>query len=143
VHRPQVLGQRAQGSGQLVVGHSVDAHVVVPPYSGSVTARSSEAFGIRSTNVTSVCQLLALSYWESMGSTRSPRDVTVGCAVVASRGVGERELSVVVEMVTAARGESWRQSTGGQLPQHRETGATCARIDGVHLGGDVPKRPFK
>lgn len=78
---PQTVRQRPQRAGNWSYAATVDAQVVAPPQDGRVTARRIDAFGIRSTNETSVCQLLAAP---SIVSSWDPRDVTVGCGSVGA-----------------------------------------------------------
>ena len=60
------------------------AQLVVPPYAGRVTPRSTEIAGTRSTKVTSVCQeLAAIPRVAFTLSTRALPVLTVGCAVVS------------------------------------------------------------
>ena len=76
------------------------AQTVVPPWVGSWTGRRRLTAGIRSTKVTSVCQLLALPCVESIGSTALALPANRG--VRRSRGAeqaGELVLGRVVEVV--------------------------------------------
>ena len=66
VQRPQAVDQRLKRRSQTPVAATVFAHTVVPPYGGRVIARKMLIAGTRSTNVTSVCQLLALPCSESI-----------------------------------------------------------------------------
>ena len=62
---------------------TVLAQLVVPPYAGRVTPRSTEMAGTRSTKVTSVCQeFAAMPRVAFTLSTRALPVFTVGCAVV-------------------------------------------------------------
>jgi hypothetical protein len=61
VHRPEVLGERAQRRGQLLIGRRGRRPCGGSAITGQRNGPQERRFGMRSTNVTSVCQLLALS----------------------------------------------------------------------------------
>jgi hypothetical protein len=71
------------GDGRASYAVTVLAQLVVPPYGGIVTPRRMLIAGTRSTNVTSVCQLLAAIPWVAARlSTWALPVLTVGWAVV-------------------------------------------------------------
>ena len=70
MHGPEVSISAFSAADSRSYAATVFAHVVVPPYAGQRHRPQQQIAGMRSTKVTSVCQLLALPWSELIGSTR-------------------------------------------------------------------------
>jgi len=113
------------------------AQTVVPRWVGSCTARSRLIAGMRSTKVTSVCQLLALPWVESIGRTAFSLPRTVGCGSVGvpSR-TGELVLGRVVEVTLAGEEDDLVRQQGAADLGHGRGRYVAAEFDAADAGAD-------
>ena len=117
---------------------TVLAQLVVPPYAGSVTPRSTEIAGTRSTKVTSVCQeLAAMPRLAFTLSTRALPVFTVGWAVVSGpRSSAKAIWCVVVEVVLAAEEEHLVLQQRRAHLRHDVRVQVAAEADALDHGAD-------
>ena len=135
-HRLSTSAFSGPGSASYAV--TVLAQLVVPPYAGRVTPRSTEIAGTRSTKVTSVCQeFAAMPRVAFTLSTRALPVFTVGWAVVSGPSSSAKAIwAVVVEMVLAPEEHDLVLEQGGADLGHGGLVEVTAEADPLDHGAD-------